>query len=130
VKGLPRPVEVQHGTDIIAAIARGLTADLSTLAPSREVELSPSQKFTGDALWSTLQAFSSGQGIDPALIGSRHEITELVRYLSNGQSAEPMPGILQGWRNDAIGKHLANLCRGNAKFELSWTGQSLQSRSV
>jgi ribonuclease D len=130
VKGLPRPVEVAHGTDIIAAIARGLSTDLAGIELAREPELSPSQKFVGDALWSTLQAYSAGQGIDPALVGSRHEITDLVRYLTNTEKSDTPPPILQGWRHEAVGKHLAELCQGKTKFELSWTDSSLRSRSI
>jgi ribonuclease D len=132
VRGLPRPVEQQHGQEIIAAVLRGLGSSTRGGGSPRSVEPSPSDRFSADALWAAAQALCTGQSIDPALVTSRHEIGELYRRLATGssvpQSGLADMGLFKGWRARALGEPLLRLVRGQATLSLKWESGSLRTQ--
>ncbi len=129
VRGLPRPVVQKHGPEIIAAIARGQAASLDGISPPRDHELSPRQKFATEALFSAMQAYCAGQSIDPSLVASRTEIVDLVRHFNSDPLTEPSP-VLQGWRNQAVGRFMLDLWNKKLRIELSWSQDCLRSKTI
>ncbi len=120
VKGLPRPVEQDHGPEIIAATTAALELPPEQLPVVRNFEPTPKQRFGADALWSAVQCLCAGRKIDPNLVSSRQEIGELYRTVSS--SNDPADArLLQGWRHDAIGQTVLDLLAGNTCLELNWS---------
>ncbi len=120
VRGLPRPVESQHGQAILDAIARGLAHPADDLPEPRHIEENPVERFNADALWATAQALCAGQGVDPAVVGGRQDMAEFWRLLSGGGDVDSHR-LMQGWRRPAIGDTLIKLVAGQAGISLDWT---------
>jgi ribonuclease D len=118
VRGLPRPVEAEHGQTIVSATARGLSAPIDSLPP-RSPEPSPTQRFGADSLWATMQALCAGRRIDANLVTSRQEIGDLYRHLQAGTDATSLR-LMRGWRAEAAGKPLAAIYAGNLQLLLEW----------
>jgi ribonuclease D len=118
VRGLPRPVEAEHGQAIVDATARGLAAPVDSLQP-RHPEPTPTQRFGADALWATIQAMCAGRGIDANLVASRQEIGDLYRHLL-GETDSSGLRLMKGWRAMAAGKPLLEMYRGGIDLNLHW----------
>jgi len=127
VKGLPRPVEAEHGGRIIELTGRALSLSDGQLPVPRDTEQSPLEKFRTDALWALAQCLCAGQSIDPAAATNRQEVSEFYQHLTDENSSSPHR-LLTGWRRQAIGDPLAQMIRGTARTELSWPNGSLHSR--
>jgi ribonuclease D len=126
VRGLPRPVEHEQGHEIVALTAKALAAPASSLPMARDVELSPVDRFRSDALWSAVEVICSGQSIDPALVTSRVEMSELYRRLSTNEDPSDLR-LMKGWRREAIGGKLLALYAGKEKITLRWSEGSLRA---
>jgi ribonuclease D len=117
VRGLPRPIESEHGHAIIHCIAQGLATPVDALPSVRDTEQSPADRFKTDALWSLVQSLGFSRSIDPNLLASRQEITELYKHLTTGA---PAPKLLDGWRRAAVGETLLEMIQQQATVQLSW----------
>lgn len=126
VKGLPRPVEAEHGQRILQATAKGLAVPANQRPPGKEIELSPTERFGAESLYLTAAAICAGAGIDPALVASRQDITDLFRALKNDTKL-PDLRVLGGWRAKACGDKLINMYRGVGSLSLSWSNGELRS---
>ena len=125
VKGLPRPVEVAHGSEIVDATARAIAIPPTDLPQTKQREETPVEKFRADALWCAIEALCFGQGIDPSLVANRNEIGQLHRHLTCGED----PGdirVLKGWRREAIAEPLLALVQRDATATLRWERDSLK----
>ena len=120
VRGLPRPVELDHGADILAATARGLSAPTADLPADRDVEPTPRQRFASDALWSLVGVVAAGRSIDPGLVTSRQEVGEVYRALSTGKPEPSDARLLNGWRRAAVGQTVLDVMAGKTKVDLRW----------
>jgi len=118
VRGLPRPVEIEHGQNIVDATMRGLSARLESL-PARLPEPTPTQRFEADSLWATAQILCTGQGIDPNLVTSRQEIGELYRHLLGGTDPSSLR-LMKGWRSQALGHPLLQMYTGQINLLSRW----------
>ena len=127
VKGLPRPVEAEHGARIVEMTARALSLPATELPIPRETEPSPAEKFRTDALWAVAQCLCWGQSLDPAVVTNRQEVSDLYQYLT-GSNSSVEHRLLTGWRGRAVGQSLAQLIRGAARAELSWPNGLLHSQ--
>ncbi|HTL28042.1 MAG TPA: ribonuclease D, partial [Tepidisphaeraceae bacterium] len=125
VRGLPRPVEHEHGNAIVELTARALATPSSDLPTVRDIELAPVDRFRSDALWSTAEVICSGQSIDPALVTSRQEMSEMYRRLSSSETADDLR-LMKGWRREAVGEKLVTLYRGKDPITLRWSEGSLK----
>src|SRR5437764_10775985 len=67
VKGLPRPIELTHGSEIVAAIARAAGTPADRLPGARTREEGPTEKFRVDSMWAAAECLCLGCGIDPNL---------------------------------------------------------------
>jgi ribonuclease D len=130
VRGLPRPVEQAHGAEIVEAVRRGLEVPLESLPPLKQVDMAPTQRFSADALWAAAQSLCVGQGLDPALVTSRQEITDLLHHAQQNRDRvdnQVQLRILQGWRRRALGQPLLDLMDGKAHIRLEWSDQGLKA---
>jgi ribonuclease D len=118
VRGLPRPVESEHGHAIVDATMRGLSAPLSSL-PTKASEPTPTQRFGADSLWATVQVLCAGRGIDPNLVTSRQEIGDFYRHLIAGTAPSTLR-LMKGWRAKAVGHPLAEMYEGKITLESNW----------
>jgi ribonuclease D len=108
VRGLPRSVESDHGAGIVAATMKALSLPDGEHPQFPQVEPPPREKFKGDSLWAAAQSWCFAQGIDPAIVASRQEITDLRRSVLAGAQGGDLP-VMQGWRREALGGKLVEL---------------------
>jgi ribonuclease D len=121
VRGLPRPVEKDHGDAIIAAVLRGQAAPpVPGVETDKLDEPTPTLKFKVDSLWTAAQAICHAQGIDPMLGTSRQEIGKLIYPLATNKQPSPDLRILQGWRKDLIGDPLIQMFQSTLSLNLTW----------
>ena len=74
VKGLPRPVEVAEGENILAVTQRALKMPPNLWPAVTMGDEHVGERFAADAMWSMVQAWCYGQSVDPSLVASRQEI--------------------------------------------------------
>ena len=140
VRGLPRPVEHEHGGAIVAAAARAMSLTAVELPSQRDSEPTPVEKFRADAIFSITQTLCSGMSIDPSLVASRQEVGEFYRYLTRqrrsekSNAADPdtsgLPRLLQGWRREAVGDKLAQFLAGTSHIDATWSNDALRTTVV
>jgi ribonuclease D len=125
VRGLPRPVEHQHGQEIVDLTLRAFTIPANELPEeARDPELPPPHRFHSDAMWAAAQTLCAGRQIDPAIVISRQDMSDFYRALiANGDMSNQK--LMKGWRKEAIGEPLIELYRGKYAADLRWTGAGL-----
>ncbi len=111
VRGLPRPVEHEHGQTIVDITQRAMSLPAPKLPVVRDNELPPPDRFRSDALWTAAQCLCAGQRIDPAIVVSRQDLSDFYRAIKGGGDGSELP-IMKGWRRQAIGEPLLKLFRG------------------
>lgn len=113
LKGVPR----RYAADLAAAVAEGL--ERARIDPP-EVPLTPDEDETLGARVDLLLAYLKGrglaEGVDPALVASRSDVTALAQDGSTA-SASNHP-MLQGWRRAFIGDDLLALLSGDLAVHL------------
>jgi ribonuclease D len=127
VRGLPRPVESQHGARIVELTASAMGLPQSELPPVRDIEPSPGEKFRTDSLWAVAQALCAGQLLDVAAVTNRQEINEFYRHFTTPSDGAEPHRLVTGWRRQALGEPLLSILRGEAQVQLAWAGGSLRS---
>ena len=120
VKGLPRPVEIDFGAQIVAATEHAFGLPDAALPMPRETEQTPPEKFRTDAVWAIAQGACAGRGIDMAVVGSRQEVNDLYLQLSASPPRKTTSRLLTGWRYEALGETLQKLLAGQRRVTLSW----------
>jgi ribonuclease D len=125
VRGLPRPVENQHGQEIVDLTLRALSLPADALpAEARESELPPPHRFHSDALWGAAQVLCAGEQIDPAIVASRQDLSDFYRALIGGQDLSGLK-VMKGWRREVLGDRLVSLHAGESAASLRWRQQGL-----
>jgi ribonuclease D len=119
IRGLPRPVELAHGSDIVAAVAKGAAVPHAQLPSTKQREETPAEKFRADSLWTATEALCFGRGIDPNLVASRAEVGQLYRHLTTGEAADDVR-LLSGWRREAVGETLLSLVQRDGSLSMQW----------
>ena len=120
VKGLPRPVELQHGQEILDATLGALALPSAELPhPPKAVEESPAEKFRIDSLWSAAQGLCMGLGIDPAVAATRGDVSRLYKGLAHHEDLSSLR-LMRGWRGAALGEPLLALLKGEANLQVRW----------
>jgi ribonuclease D len=113
VRGLPRPVESEYGEQIVAATQKALSLPHDQCPQASQYEPTPREKFQCDALWAAAQHACFGKQIDPNLVASRQDITDLRRaVLAGAELIEHR--LMQGWRKAAVGENLTQWVRVQA----------------
>ena len=125
VRGLPRPVEREHGAAIIAATQRALGLPAGDLPEARsDSELGPTERFRSDALWAAAQALCAGQQVDPALVASRQDLGEFYRAATRGEDLSALR-CMRGWRKAVLGEPLLRLMGGSLRAAMRWENDLL-----
>lgn len=118
IKGLPRPVEQEHGPTIVELTLRAL-AEPSRPSGDRPGEPTPTERFQTDALWASMQVMCASAGIDPALVANRQELSELNRRLSAGENIDDLR-LMKGWRREVFGLRLVEFLQGQRMVSIRW----------
>jgi ribonuclease D len=113
VRGLPRSVESEHGAQIVGATQKALSLPRDQWPQAAQFEPTPREKFQCDALWAAAQHACFGKQIDPNLVASRQDITDLRRAVIAGEDLNEHR-LMQGWRRAAVGEKLAEWAREQA----------------
>jgi ribonuclease D len=108
VRGLPKQVEVEHGSGIIAATQAALNLPASQWPQHQHAEPLPREKFQCDAIWAAGQSECFSRGVDPSLVGSRQELGDLWRDIAAGGSGDGLR-IMHGWRHELLGEKLLKM---------------------
>ena len=126
VRGLPRPVEKEHGAAIVEATLRALASPPPKVPFSRDEEPTPRERFRSDAFWAAAQTICAGRSVDTAVVTSRQEVGEFFRTLAAGGD---MAGsrLMKGWRREALGEALVELFKGSKQFRVAWEGETLRT---
>ena len=126
VRGLPRPVEKEHGERIVEATLRALSQPAPPSPFGRDEEPTPADRFRSDALWAAAQAICAGRSVDTAAVTSRQECGEFYRTLAAGGDLS-LSRLMQGWRREALGQPLADFFRGASRLDITWSEGSLRT---
>jgi ribonuclease D len=124
VKGLPRPVEQEHGQEIVELTLRALSSPL-TGVPAQPPEPTPTERFRADSLWALVQAMCLSQSLDPNVVVSRQDIVELDRLISAGSDVS-QHRLMKSWRGQAVGTALLDIVRNGRTVALGWSESSLR----
>ena len=127
IHGLPRPVRVAHGGEILAAIAQGLQQGIHVEPEMRKSDELPSDQFRIDSILAVAQSMCMAHGIDPQIAFTRGDIAEMLRALSGGKDTAGCR-VMQGWRGEVVGRPLVAFCRGETPLQLGWREGMLQSK--
>ena len=134
VRGLPRPVEVEHGAAIVDATLRALASPMAQRPVARAPEASPTDRFRADSLFATACVLCAARSVDPGLATSRQEVGEFHRHVSTddqtSRNALEQLHLMRGWRREALGIPLLNFVRGesaHASLSFVWRDGRLQS---
>jgi len=125
VRGLPRPVEHEHGAEIVELTQRAWSAPAASLPAQRETEQTPTERFRSDALWAAAQAICAGSSVDSAAVTSRQEMSDFYRAVTGKEDVSSLR-LMNGWRREALGEPLIELVNGSSGVTLRWTEGSLR----
>jgi ribonuclease D len=126
VRGLPRPVEKEHGQAIVDLTLRALAEPAPPSPFGRDEEPTPTDRFRSDALWAAAQAICAGRSVDTAVVTSRQECGDFYRALASGDDVGKLR-LMKGWRREALGQPLADFFHGNSRLNVSWTAGTLRT---
>ena len=70
-----------------------------------------------------LAQFATDQNIDPALLGSRSDIEELLRGESDSR-------LQEGWRHEEVGEQVDNLLKGKSSLSFENGRLVIESRGT
>mgnify|MGYP001070314165 CR=1 FL=1 len=117
VEGLSEKIMDRYGPVIIEAVERAL-ASTEREAP-RPVESAESKDRLSarvDLAFAYIKGKSLAEGIDPALVASRAEVTSLVRETPHVKPEDHR--LLRGWRSEFVGDELLQLLAGSLTVQM------------
>ena len=121
VRGLPRPVESEFGQTMVDLTLEAMNAPLDNLAQPEGPEPTPRQRFDTDAAWAVIQSICLGQGIDPALVTSRQDVSDFFRAWQSKQPTDTVR-MMRGWRLKAVGQKVLDVLGGKSRLSVHWDG--------
>lgn len=106
VRGLPRPVQRQHGATLLTLTAEAMTRPLT---PEDAPPVAPRRRPDPAAVeaWQAVETRCRDAGIDPAAVTSKRDFMTHWEAKRIGR-ASPLPRLIDGWRRDLLG-HLLDL---------------------
>lgn len=123
VRGLPRPVIAGSGRQILDAIERGKERKIPKGGKHEPVaEESPAERFAIDSLFSAVQCYCQGRGVDPSLLANRREVARAFR--AGGVKGTRMA---DGWRAELLGDWVDAFLAGDRQLQLQWSHGRLSS---
>ena len=97
------------GRHLLKIVGRGLNADPPRLLKNHKRPLKPELRPAVTLLSAWLTQIATDKNIDPALLGSRSDIEELLR-------GEGDCKLRQGWRQQEVGEQIDNLLNGKSSL--------------
>ena len=97
------------GRHLLKIVGRGLNADPPRLLKNHKRPLKPELRPAVTLLSAWLTQIAADKNIDPALLGSRSDIEELLR-------GEGDCKLRQGWRQQEVGEQIDNLLNGKSSL--------------
>ena len=110
IRGLPPGFLDRHGDRVIDALKEGDHASISKGPRSKPP--SPEEEVRTEFALAYVRGKALREGIDPALVGSRNEVREVV------QNDGPTSGLLSGWRRSFVGDELLCVLKGERTLRL------------
>lgn len=99
----------EKGEQLLNIVKRGLNADSPPAPKSQKRSLKPEMRPAVTLLSAWLSQFATDKSIDPAFLGSRSDIEELLR-------GENKSKLQTGWRRDQIGEQINDLLDGKSSL--------------
>ena len=113
----------EKGQHILKIVEKGLKADPVPSLKSRKKSLPPEMRPAVTLLSAWLSQFATDQNIDPALLGSRSDIEELLRGESDSR-------LQVGWRHEEVGEQVDNLLKGKSSLSFENGRLVIESRGT
>ena len=102
----------EKGQHLLKIVGRGLEADPIPSLKNRKKSLPPEMRPAVTLLSAWLAQFATDMNIDPALLGSRSDIEDLLRGESNSR-------LQEGWRHEEVGEQVDNLLQGKCSLSFN-----------
>ncbi len=113
----------EKGQHLLKIVEKGLKADPVPSLKSRKKSLPPEMRPAVTLLSAWLSQFATDQNIDPALLGSRSDIEELLRGESDSR-------LQVGWRHEEVGEQVDNLLQGKSSLSFENGRLVIESRGT
>ena len=113
----------EKGQHLLKIVEKGLKADPAPSLKSRKKSLAPEMRPAVTLLSAWLAQFATDQNIDPALLGSRSDIEELLRGESDSR-------LQVGWRHEEVGEQVDNLLKGKSSLSFENGRLVIESRGT
>ena len=102
----------EKGQHLLKIVNRGLEADPIPNLKNRKKSLPPEMRPAVTLLSAWLAQFATDMNIDPALLGSRSDIEDLLRGENNSR-------LQEGWRHEEVGEQVDNLLQGKCSLSFN-----------
>lgn len=131
ISGLPRRIVASHADDVLAAIARGRTAEPEPESHGAPMD-DPRIRAECDALWTAVQVRAHSIGLAPNMVVTKSVFTRWFNAVADGRKHGQAIGCTGGadplfaaddWRCKALGEWLDGFLKGEERLELVWTDQ-------
>jgi len=99
----------EKGKQLLKIVERGLNTETPPVLKNQKKSLKPEMRPAVTLLSAWLSQFATDKKIDPALLGSRSDIEELLR-------GENRSKLQTGWRRDQIGEQINDLLDGRSSL--------------
>ena len=113
----------EKGQHLLKIVEMGLKAEPVPSLKSRKKSLPPEMRPAVTLLSAWLSQFATDQNIDPALLGSRSDIEELLRGESDSR-------LQVGWRHEEVGEQVDNLLKGKSSLSFENGRLMIESRGT
>lgn len=107
-----------HAAIIIEAVKRGKEAEPFKMSHRRPSDETALDRMRVDAVWSAISMHALSQGISPALVISRAELSRW--YLDRKDGDESSLFDAGSWRSDAVGLWLERFLDGRDTLDVAW----------
>ena len=102
----------EKGQHLLKIVGRGLEADPIPSLKNRKKSLPPEMRPAVTLLSAWLAQFATDMNIDPALLGNRSDIEDLLRGENNSR-------LQEGWRHEEVGEQVDNLLQGKCSLSFN-----------
>lgn len=124
---LSRRTRLDHAEEIVKCIADARNAPAKSIERRVIREETAEDRMRIDAIWSVLTLRCLADGISPALMSSRGELSRW--YLAEEAGDDPGPLFpADSWRQDVVGRWLDDFLAGEGRLALGWRDGRLVRR--
>ena len=124
IRGLDtKQFKANKASSLLDIVADGLSRDVKKPASKSQNNLRTELRPAVTLLSAWLSQYASDNDIDPALLGTRSDIEELLRGDEN-------PRLAEGWRHEEVGNPISQLLNGKATLAFSDGRLILEERII